>query len=76
MQLVWLDMPARVPINTPTLVTSTYELHTLFGYPHPSMGYAPYLMYAAQNALAFTNAVWIVRVADTDPISQWYAHYS
>lgn len=64
---------SKGPINTPTLVTSTYELHTLFGYPHPSMGYAPYLMYAAQNALAFTNAVWIVRVADTDPISQWYA---
>jgi hypothetical protein len=64
---------SKGPINTPTLVTSTYELHTLFGYPHPSQGYAPYLMYAAQNALAFTNAVWIVRVADTDPNSLYYA---
>ncbi len=50
------------PINVPTLVTSLRELHTVFGFPHPSTA-DPYLIYAAEQALQQTNGVWIVRCA-------------
>lgn len=51
------------PINVPTLITSIRELHTIFGYPHPDST-DPYLIYAAEQVLAFTSSVWIVRCGD------------
>lgn len=51
------------PINVPTLITSIRELHTIFGYPHPDTT-DPYLIYAAEQVLAFTSSVWIVRCGD------------
>lgn len=64
---------SKGPINTPTLVTSQTELMTLFGVPHLGLDYPPYLIYAAKICLSQTNSVYIVRVADTDPNSQYYA---
>lgn len=56
------------PVNTPTLVRTTRHLHQVFGYPDPSIA-APYLIYAAEQYLAISTEVWIVRVADVDPVS-------
>ena len=64
---------SKGPINTPTLVVSQTELMTLFGVPHTGLDYPPYLIYAAKLCLSQTNSVYIVRVADTDPNSQYYA---
>lgn len=51
------------PVNVPTLITSVRELHTTFGFPHPDSS-DPYLIYAAEQALAFTSSIWIVRCGD------------
>lgn len=64
---------SKGPINTPTLVTSLANLQQTFGFPHTEYDYPPYLYYAAANALTASNAVFIVRVADTDPLSKYYA---
>lgn len=64
---------SKGPINTPTLVTSQSQLQTIFGNPNPAGDFAPYMYYAAKNALTQTNNVYVVRVADTDPISEFYA---
>lgn len=56
------------PINTPTLVRTTRTLHQVFGRPDPTIA-APYLIYAAEQYLAISTEVWVVRVADVDPVS-------
>lgn len=56
------------PINTPTLITSTRNLHQVFGYPDPTTA-APYLIYAAEAYLAISSQVWVIRVADVDLVS-------
>jgi hypothetical protein len=56
------------PVNTPTLVNTTRQLHQIFGYPDPTIA-APYLIYAAEQYLAISTEVWIVRVADVDLVS-------
>jgi hypothetical protein len=56
------------PVNTPTLVRTTRHLHQVFGYPDPTIA-APYLIYAAEQYLAISTEVWVVRVADVDPVS-------
>jgi len=58
---------SKGPINIPTLVQSVVELHTVFGYPHPDVG-DPYLIYAAEQYLQFGQELFIVRVAETDPV--------
>lgn len=56
------------PINVPTLISSTRQLHKIFGYPLPTLS-APYLIYAAEQYLAVSTQLWIVRCATTDPLS-------
>lgn len=56
------------PINVPTTVTSLRELHTIFGFPHPESS-DPYLVYAAEQLLAVTNTVTIVRAGDDATVS-------
>jgi hypothetical protein len=64
---------SKGPINTPTQVTSIADFNTKFGYPHPSDDNPCYLAYAAMMALQVTNEVYIVRCAETNPISPYYA---
>lgn len=59
---------SKGPINIPTVVRSRRQLNTVFGYPHPEQG-DPYLIYAAEQYLLVANELYIVRVADTDPVS-------
>lgn len=59
---------SKGPINIPTLVSSTNQLNTIFGYPHPEAG-DPYMIYAAQQYLLVSNQLYVVRVADTDAVS-------
>jgi hypothetical protein len=63
-----IGFATKGPINTATLVTSTRNLHQLFGFPDPTIS-APYLIYAAEQYLAVASSVWIVRVADIDVAS-------
>lgn len=59
---------SKGPINVPTLIQTVRQLHATFGYPHPTNG-DPYLIYAAENYLTVANELWVVRCADTDPVS-------
>ncbi len=59
---------SKGPINVPTLVASHRQLNTLFGYPHPESG-DPYLIYAAEQYLLVANELYIVRVGETDNVS-------
>ena len=59
---------SKGPVNIPTMVTSSRQLHTIFGQPHPDTG-DPYLLYAADQYLLVANELFIVRVADTSPVS-------
>jgi phage tail sheath protein FI len=59
---------SKGPINVPRLINSTNQLNTVFGYPHPEAG-DPYMIYAAQQYLLVSNQLYIVRVADTDQVS-------
>ncbi len=52
------------PINVPTLITSLRELHTTFGFPHPDIA-DPYMIYAAEQFLQFSNQLYIVRCGET-----------
>jgi hypothetical protein len=56
------------PVNSPTLIRTTRHLHQVFGFPDPTIS-APYLIYAAEQYLQISTEVWIVRVADIDPVS-------
>jgi hypothetical protein len=60
---------SKGPINVPTLVASTRELNTKFGYPHPEIG-DPYLIYAAQQYLNVANELYVVRVGDEHGVSE------
>lgn len=64
---------SKGPINIPTLITSVNQLNAVFGYPHPEAG-DPYLIYAAQAYLQVASQLYIVRVADTDAVSNEAAH--
>ena len=59
---------SKGPINIPTLIQTHRQLWTIFGYPHPQEG-DPYLIYAAQQYLLIANELFVVRVADTDQVS-------
>jgi len=59
---------SKGPINIPTVVRSSRELHTLFGQPHPESG-DPYLLYAAEQYLMVSNELFIIRVADQSEVS-------
>lgn len=59
---------SKGPINVPTLVSTQRQLNTVFGYPHPESS-DPYMYYAAVQYLQIGNELYIVRVADTDNVS-------
>jgi|688.fasta_scaffold00614_6 phage tail sheath protein FI len=59
---------SKGPINTPTLVTSVRQLHTIFGYPHPDVS-DPFLIYAAEQYLNVSNQLYVVRVAEDNAVS-------
>ena len=63
-----IGFATKGPINTPTLIRTNRHLHQVFGYPDPTIS-APYLIYAAEQYLAISSEVWVVRVADIDPVS-------
>jgi hypothetical protein len=64
---------SKGPINTPTRITDLSGLQRTFGNPNLNQSYQPYMLYAAQTALQTASSVYIVRVADTDPLSATYA---
>lgn len=59
---------SKGPINIPTVIRTTRQLNTVFGFPHPENG-DPYLIYASQQYLLVANELYVVRVADTDAVS-------
>lgn len=59
---------SKGPVNLPTLIATTRQLHVVFGNPHPDVG-DPFLIYAAEQYLLVANELFIVRVADVDPVS-------
>lgn len=59
---------SKGPINIPTVIRTSRQLHITFGYPHPDVG-DPYLVYAAEQYLLVANELYIVRVADEDQVS-------
>lgn len=59
---------SKGPVNSPTVVATQRQLNTVFGYPHPEVG-DPYLIYAASQYLLVANELFVVRVADQDPVS-------
>jgi hypothetical protein len=59
---------SKGPINIPTVIRSRRQLNTVFGYPHPEQS-DPYLVYAAEQYLLVASELYVVRVADTDPVS-------
>jgi hypothetical protein len=63
-----IGFASKGPIDIPTLVSTQRQLNTVFGYPHPESG-DPYLIYAAEQYLLIANELYIVRVADTDQVS-------
>lgn len=63
-----IGFASKGPINLPTMVSSTRQLTTKFGNPHPESG-DPYLIYAAKQYLLVATELFVVRVADDDPVS-------
>lgn len=59
---------SKGPINIPTLIQTTRQLNVTFGFPHPEVG-DPYLVYAGQQYLLVANELFVVRVAETDPVN-------
>ena len=59
---------SKGPINVPTLIATSNQLATVFGYPHPESG-DPYLIYAAQQYLLVANGLYVVRVGDLENVS-------
>lgn len=63
-----IGFASKGPINVPTLISTSRQLATVFGYPHPESG-DPYLNYAAEQYLLIANELYIVRVADEANVS-------
>lgn len=59
---------SKGPVNLPTLISTNRQLHVVFGNPHPDVG-DPFLIYAAEQYLLVANELFVVRVADSDPVS-------
>jgi phage tail sheath protein FI len=58
---------SKGPINLPTMVTTSRQLHTIYGQPHPDVG-DPYLLYASDQYLLFGSELFVVRVGATSPV--------
>lgn len=59
---------SKGPVNIPTLISTNRQLHTVFGFPHPETG-DPYLIYASEQYLLVASELFVVRVADTELVS-------
>jgi uncharacterized protein len=59
---------SKGPIDIPTLIGTTRELHRIFGNPHPAST-DPYLIYAADQYLLVANELYVVRVGEEDAVS-------
>lgn len=59
---------SKGPINKAVQIATSRQLHTIFGYGHPDAG-DPYLIYAAEQYLLVGNELYVVRVANTDAVS-------
>lgn len=59
---------SKGPMNLPILISTSKQLTTVFGNPHPDVG-DPYLIYAAQQYLLVANELFVIRVGDEDPVS-------
>ena len=59
---------SKGPINKPTLITTQTQLNQIFGYPHPDVS-DPYLIYAATQYLLVADQLYVVRVAETNQVS-------
>lgn len=55
------------PINVPTLITSTRQLHKVFGFPISTLE-SPYLIYAAEHYLATSTQLYVVRCGATEVV--------
>jgi hypothetical protein len=63
-----IGFASKGPVNLPTLIQTSRQLHITFGNPHPDVG-DPFLIYAAEQYLLVANELFVVRVADVDPVS-------
>ena len=63
-----IGFASKGPFNIPTLIATSQALAQTFGYPHPESG-DPYLIYAALQYLLVGNELYVVRVGDTDNVS-------
>lgn len=63
-----IGFASKGPMNLPILISTSRQLTTVFGNPHPESG-DPYLIYAAQQYLLVANELFVVRVGDEDPVS-------
>jgi hypothetical protein len=63
-----IGFASKGPVNLPTAISTSRQLHTIFGKPHPDSG-DPFLLYAADQYLLVANELYVVRVADVDPVS-------
>ncbi len=63
-----IGFASKGPINLPTPISTSRQLHTVFGNPHPDVG-DPFLIYAADQYLLVANELFVVRVGDEDPVS-------
>jgi hypothetical protein len=63
-----IGFASKGPINLPTIITSRRQLRVVFGNPHPDVS-DPFLLYAAEQYLLVASELFVVRVADVDPVS-------
>jgi phage tail sheath protein FI len=63
-----IGFASKGPVNLPIIITSTRQLTKIFGNPHPDES-DPYLIYAAKQYLLVATELFVVRVADEDPVS-------
>lgn len=59
---------SKGPMNIPTRILTSRQLHNTFGYPHPESG-DPYLLYAAEAYLQVANQLYVVRVGQEENVN-------
>ena len=56
------------PLNIPTMVSTTRQLYTTFGYPRPDVS-DPYMLYAAEAYLNVGSELYVVRVGEEENVN-------
>jgi len=59
---------SKGPVGIPTPISTTRELHVVFGFPHPDVS-DPYLIYAGEQFLLVANELVVVRVAEEEAVN-------